>query len=292
MIRDFNNPKHPSRVLLTSMKLASQGLNLQTCCSHVIVAEHLSSINMLIQAVSRVSRHGQRREQNVYLVAMDGSFDDWQYTKAVEKYIGQLFTFNPNLLPADAPKQTRSLVGHEIMRKKLGRSYSFFGQDRIDAKGRVEMAQFSATLAPSIFSRLIEDPEARRQLEVDYLRALDYRQAAARDVNRACKAQRSGGDTWINLTPYSFDKPEEPFELEEMSLTANILPIQKTDFQLLRGDAGKMYDWDLSFLDCSDIQKSLYPSSIGWTPFGGPGHPNDNDTLTIISPSLGPLIET
>jgi SNF2 family DNA or RNA helicase len=94
VIRNFNDSRNPSQVLVTNIVLSGLGINLQHQCHTVIVLEGNGSIPALLQVACRVNRIGQKYRQKVYTLAIDGSYDQFLESKALKKYAGQFFAEN------------------------------------------------------------------------------------------------------------------------------------------------------------------------------------------------------
>ena len=56
-IKNFNDPNHPSRVMIYSMRATAYGVNLQKC-SRVLIFSYPDNVNIIIQVISRVHRIG------------------------------------------------------------------------------------------------------------------------------------------------------------------------------------------------------------------------------------------
>ena len=89
-IEKFNDPKSDVDVLVTSFATSSFGLNLQTCCSNLIIMAVAQNVNIILQVIGRIHRLGQSRVQNVWIITMARSYDNILQFDQTNKMIAQL----------------------------------------------------------------------------------------------------------------------------------------------------------------------------------------------------------
>jgi hypothetical protein len=207
-VQMFNDPNHASRVLVTSMKLASVGLNLQRCASAVFVLEFGSSINLLIQAISRVTRIGQRRPQHIHLVLQDNTYDDVGMAKAADKFIDALQAYNASSMLFHKEESSRSVLSrifaHDMVRRKLGSPTSFFDLTTHEPAVRRVKLQFAARLTGEICSRLLDDLGMRKAFYDSVTLARNRRRTARVDAEMIIAAHRNGSQDWYCWLPRDF----------------------------------------------------------------------------------------
>lgn len=72
----FNDPGSTVQALVTSLKVSTFGLNLQGCCSDLVVLGVADNVNAMLQVIGRIHRLGQKKQQRVWLVTLARSYDN------------------------------------------------------------------------------------------------------------------------------------------------------------------------------------------------------------------------
>lgn len=122
VIERFNDPKSDVQVLVTSLKVSTFGLNLQGCCSDLIVVGVADNVNAMMQVIGRIHRLGQTREQRVWVLTLARSYDNIlqhnQTTKMLQQVAGEA-----NLELQVSQRQAESFDASEYQDTRiLGRS--------------------------------------------------------------------------------------------------------------------------------------------------------------------------
>lgn len=68
----------------------SFGLNLQHGAHRLVMMSMCNNVNILIQAIGRIHRHGQKKEQYVWVLNTDHTYDQLIQANAMQKMISQL----------------------------------------------------------------------------------------------------------------------------------------------------------------------------------------------------------
>ena len=71
-------------------------MNLQGACWTVVLFEPAANTNLEIQAIGRVRRTGQKNPQVVYRLIVEGTFNEYQEIKQLEKRLGEMATWGGN----------------------------------------------------------------------------------------------------------------------------------------------------------------------------------------------------
>lgn len=91
IVDEFNDPSSDVHVLVASMLGgAATGLNLQTCCSDLIIVAVALNINTFLQTLGRLHRMGQLRFQRVWILTQDHSYDQVLQHKQTQKMLQQI----------------------------------------------------------------------------------------------------------------------------------------------------------------------------------------------------------
>ena len=89
-IDKFNNADANVHALVTSLKVSSFGLNLQSCCSKLIIMAVAPNVNTVIQIIGRLHRLGQSSIQKVWIVTQARSYDNFLQFEQANKMVTQL----------------------------------------------------------------------------------------------------------------------------------------------------------------------------------------------------------
>ncbi|KAK2759393.1 hypothetical protein FQN54_002871 [Arachnomyces sp. PD_36] len=85
--RSFNDPDSKDQILVTSFACAVTGLNLHGACSDVVLLEPSKNYNTDLQAIMRVHRVGQKKEQKVWILFQDHTYDRIRHSRNTRKMI-------------------------------------------------------------------------------------------------------------------------------------------------------------------------------------------------------------
>ncbi|KAF9893927.1 hypothetical protein FE257_008898 [Aspergillus nanangensis] len=73
------------KVLLTTYYYAALGINLQTGCSNMIIAESPENLNTIFQAIGRIHRLGQQQPQRVWVLFQEHTIDRYAWFNNTRK---------------------------------------------------------------------------------------------------------------------------------------------------------------------------------------------------------------
>ncbi|PYH28337.1 uncharacterized protein BO87DRAFT_322441 [Aspergillus neoniger CBS 115656] len=90
VIADFTSPGTGVAVLLTTFATGAVGLNLQTECSRIIVAEPGKNLNAIIQALGRAHRTGQKQKQKAWILTQQRSINMFVESRNMMKALPQI----------------------------------------------------------------------------------------------------------------------------------------------------------------------------------------------------------
>ncbi|KAH8654657.1 hypothetical protein BGZ60DRAFT_333616, partial [Tricladium varicosporioides] len=86
----FNHPKTRGTALLTNLRCAATSMNLQYNCFKALFVEPADSANTTAQAIGRLHRIGQLREQLIYILTSLYTYDGYQQARAANKMYAQI----------------------------------------------------------------------------------------------------------------------------------------------------------------------------------------------------------
>jgi hypothetical protein len=86
----FNDPHHPAKVLIASIRTTGTALNLQDQCSDVVLLDLPPNENLKIQCLGRLYRVGQAFLVTMWILTLNGSYDQMQQARAARKYLAQI----------------------------------------------------------------------------------------------------------------------------------------------------------------------------------------------------------
>ncbi|KAL8739709.1 MAG: hypothetical protein Q9190_007514 [Brigantiaea leucoxantha] len=229
-IAEFNDSETSVEILVTSLRLSSQGLNLHKQCHHMLIVEPPKTINEFLQAQARIARLGQANVPKICLLRMDQSFDDYEIARAFRKYIAQWAAETPLKSLCTGP--ALHLLGYELVRAKLGFPYVPFDVDLINAKEVSLAVQFAHAITPHISK--LRDPDVCQKFNADFAEAKSMRSAAIIRLRRLWIANGTS-----NPLPQLF-----PVWLERQVSRYKRVPFLPSEFRLIRGDdePGPTYD--------------------------------------------------
>ena len=93
IIGDFNSDKAELEILITTYRIGGQAVDLQHCCSTIVLFEPAVNTNTEIQAIGRVRRKGQKKPQSVYRFFVEGTFNTYQELTSLYKRMGEQATW-------------------------------------------------------------------------------------------------------------------------------------------------------------------------------------------------------
>jgi len=85
----FNDPKTDIQILVTTYRTCAVGVNLHRACSDIVMVEPAINANTVLQAIGRVHRLGQTKEQTIRILFVDQSFNRRVEYNQAKKMIGQ-----------------------------------------------------------------------------------------------------------------------------------------------------------------------------------------------------------
>ena len=90
IIGAFNDPDHPARVCIASFKTTAVGVNLHRACHKICMMGFPSSLAVFFQAVGRAHRLGQLKDQQIWVIGVDHSYDMYQQGTISQKFKGEV----------------------------------------------------------------------------------------------------------------------------------------------------------------------------------------------------------
>lgn len=83
-------PNIDVNVLTASFGNSSFGLNLQSCCSNLIIMTVAQNVNLVLQIIGRIRRLGQKHIQQIWIVTMAPTYENSLQHDQTNKIISQL----------------------------------------------------------------------------------------------------------------------------------------------------------------------------------------------------------
>ena len=119
----FNDEASGMNIFITSLQLASFGLNLHRCCSRGLVIQFTWTANQILQAIGRLPRPGQKEAVEWRILRVADTFYDIQEEKLTDKFVAQL------RVESDIPDwikdhTLRTICAYEIVRHLLGQPWN------------------------------------------------------------------------------------------------------------------------------------------------------------------------
>ncbi|KAL1873494.1 hypothetical protein Daus18300_003857 [Diaporthe australafricana] len=93
VVDDFNDPAKRIDFLLSTMRVLGSGVDLHADCRNMIIFELPDNIPAILSAIRRIRRVGQTRPQNVWILTLDESYDDYTLHRLFRKYATSLLAF-------------------------------------------------------------------------------------------------------------------------------------------------------------------------------------------------------
>ncbi|RMZ78246.1 hypothetical protein DV737_g3998, partial [Chaetothyriales sp. CBS 132003] len=89
-IARFNDPYQRAKILITTFKATAVGVNLHKACHNVVMMSMPENVNSALQAIGRVHRLGQTHNQNIWILGVVNSYDEFLQVKVCEKFKAQI----------------------------------------------------------------------------------------------------------------------------------------------------------------------------------------------------------
>ncbi len=89
-VATFNDATHKGQILVASTKIMATSYNLQKACRSVVFVDIPTNASVLKQAIGRVFRIGQQYHQQVWILALDGSYDQRLQHLGAKKMVPQI----------------------------------------------------------------------------------------------------------------------------------------------------------------------------------------------------------
>lgn len=90
VIQEFNDPKSDVQILVAGLQASSAGINLQRCCSDLIILGCAANISTIFQTIGRIHRLGSDRFQRIWIVTLDHSYDQIMQASQTHKMLQQI----------------------------------------------------------------------------------------------------------------------------------------------------------------------------------------------------------
>lgn len=122
VLADFNDPAKRVDFLLATMELVGSGYDLSRDCHNMISFELPESIPMMMSAIDRIHRAGQAKPQEVSILTLAGSYDDYTLHRHFRKYSINLVAQGvfSGLFDAKQHLASPQVAAGELIRRRLG----------------------------------------------------------------------------------------------------------------------------------------------------------------------------
>lgn len=143
VIADFNKSTKSVDFLLSTMELLGHGYDLSQDCHRMIFFELPHSIPQLLSAIGRIQRVGQTREQEVDILTLAGSYDDYTLHRQYRKFATELWATGifRDCLPLLREPKMQVLAAGELIRRQLGsrvnRSFVLWDRHLFKINGKI-----------------------------------------------------------------------------------------------------------------------------------------------------------
>lgn len=175
VIADFNDANKPVSFLLSTVELLGHGYDLSRDCHHMIVFEQPHSIPQMISAIGRIRRVGQSSEQEVSILTLAGSYDDYTLHRQYRKFATEFWATGVfrDLLPGLEDRELQILAAGELIRRQLGsrvnRSFVLWEGGAVCRDGKWFWVYHRVTLERFAAKRFEEDTLRGKSLIDDML---------------------------------------------------------------------------------------------------------------------------
>lgn len=93
VIDEFNDPTKRHDFLLSTMRVLGHGVDLHADCHNMIIFELPDSIPTMLSAIGRIRRVGQTKPQEVSILTLRDSYDDYTLYRQSRKYATAILAF-------------------------------------------------------------------------------------------------------------------------------------------------------------------------------------------------------
>lgn len=90
VMADFSNPGSKFDFLITTFNVAGTSVGLQGDCSKMVIFELPENFPAILNAIGRIHRSGQANPQDITILTMSESYDDFLLTRAFGKYVVEI----------------------------------------------------------------------------------------------------------------------------------------------------------------------------------------------------------
>lgn len=122
VMEDFNDPAKHVDFLLSTVELVGSGVDLSRDCHNMVFFELPESVPMLMSAIGRIHRVGQDKPQQISILTLAGSYDDYTLHRHFKKYSIDMLAqgFLSGLIDAQRHPIIPQLAAGELVRRHLG----------------------------------------------------------------------------------------------------------------------------------------------------------------------------
>lgn len=93
VVDGFNNSSKRVDFLVSTVRVLGSGVDLHADCHNMIFFELPENIPTILSAIGRIRRVGQGSPQSVWILSLDGSYDDYTWYRLSRKYATSLLAF-------------------------------------------------------------------------------------------------------------------------------------------------------------------------------------------------------
>lgn len=93
VIDEFNNPAKRHDFLLSTMRVLGHGVDLHGDCHNMIIFELPDSIPTMLSAIGRIRRAGQSKPQEISILTLKDSYDDYTLYRQYRKHAISILAF-------------------------------------------------------------------------------------------------------------------------------------------------------------------------------------------------------
>lgn len=142
---DFNDPSKSYDFLIVPMSIGGTSIELQNDCHRAVIFELPESIPTILNAIGRIHRVQQQHEQEVSILTVADSYDDFTLARAFRKYAKELggkpgfaevangISLPPSLeslLQEATGCSAKEALAGELIRRKFGMQWNRLGNVR------------------------------------------------------------------------------------------------------------------------------------------------------------------
>lgn len=137
VIDEFNNPGKQHDFLLSTMRVLGHGVDLHADCHNMIIFELPGSIPSMLSAIGRIRRVGQTKPQEISILMMKKSYDDYTLYRQSRKHAISILAYG--------------VLGERL--DKLAKHVDYL----IDGRRRILLKEFSKFYRMLFFQRIKRD---------------------------------------------------------------------------------------------------------------------------------------